>query len=156
MSKLLAFSNVNKYLCDIIRTMKKEKRHIFYLLFFISIIMLVVPVIPHHHHANGAICMKQDAVPETQCPVHHQHHQDSDPCCDSECMAKLQSPVPTAQMDIIHPVQFAIILFHEPLFRLLILPQQQALRTESVYIESLHGTFITRATGLRAPPYILA
>lgn len=47
-------------------------------------------------------------------------------------------------------------LFSEPLLRLLALPEETGIRQEFVYQESLHGTFITRATGLRAPPSVLA
>ena len=40
--------------------------------------------------------------------------------------------------------------------QLLTLPDETGIRQEFVYLESLHGTFITRATGLRAPPSVLA
>ena len=36
------------------------------------------------------------------------------------------------------------------------LPEETGIRQEFVYLESLHGTFITCATGLRAPPSVLA
>lgn len=47
-------------------------------------------------------------------------------------------------------------LFTEPLLKLLTLPEETGIRQEFVYLESLHGTFITCATGLRAPPSVLA
>lgn len=47
-------------------------------------------------------------------------------------------------------------LFTEPLLKLLALPEETGIRQEFVYLEFLHGTFITRATGLRAPPSVLA
>lgn len=133
--------------------MKKNKRHILYLLFCISIVMLIVPVMPHHHHTEGVICMKSNAAAEHPCPVHHHNHKT---CCNNECAAKWQSPIPAVQRNIAQHTLFSIILFHEPLLKLLLTPQEVSLDTNLVYLESLHGTFITRATGLRAPPTLLA
>lgn len=135
----------------------ENKWHIWSFLFVISIIMVTITAIPHHHHSDGMICMKDD-IQETACPCspESQHHHD-DPCCTNECMASFNSPVPTAQNQEVQPhYLYAITLFTEPLLRLLTQPEEHIIRHYSVYIESLHGTFITRAAGLRAPPYFLS
>ena len=121
---------------------------------FVSIIMLAVPVIPHHHHANGVICMKHDIAPESSCP-HHHHHQANDSCCDSECMTQLNSSVPSIQVD--HGPQHILIaiLFDDNLLRNLFDPQERQLRDNYAYLESLHGTNISRAFVLRGPPCAL-
>jgi hypothetical protein len=37
----------------------------------------------------------------------------------------------------------------------LVLPEESGQRQDCIYQESLHGTYLTRATGLRAPPCVL-
>lgn len=117
--------------------------------------MLIVPLIPHHHHSNGIICMKDD-IKDTECPYHHNHHHhNDDPCCTSDCMTNFESFVPAQQLDEVQPhYLYSIILFTEPLLRFVTQPEENSLLREHVYLESLHGTFITRAAGLRAPPYL--
>lgn len=130
----------------------RNKRYILRFLFFISIIMLVVPVVPHHHHSDGIICMKNDITPEAQCPTHN-HHQDNDACCNDECQARFHSPVPTVQADFGQPQHiFVAILFDDFIFHNLFKPQEQRIKNDGAYRENLHGTNITRAFGLRAPP----
>lgn len=117
-------------------------------------VMLVVPLIPHHHHSDGIICMKDD-IKETECPCDHQHHHHSenDPCCTNECMTHFESPTPVEQLYEVQPQFFYITtLFTEPLLRFLTQPEERNIHRDYVYIESLHGMFITHATGLRAPP----
>ena len=131
----------------------KNKRYILYSLMVTCMIMLVVPLIPHHHHGNGMICMKDD-VKDTDypCDQQHHHHQD-EPCCTSNCMTYIESSVPTPQLDEVQPQYFYIsTLFTEPLLRFLTQPEEKNIHREYVYLESLHGTYILCATGLRAPP----
>ncbi len=117
--------------------------------------MLAVPFIPHHHHADGMICMKHDIACENQCPI-HAHHPESDPCCSNECPAHFSSPVPNVQTDLGPQHVFIAILFTDFIIENLFRPQERQLANEYVYRESLHGTNITRAFGLRAPPYVFA
>ncbi|WP_270570629.1 DUF6769 family protein [Bacteroides eggerthii] len=134
----------------------KTKRYIAFFLFFISMIMLTVPVIPHHHHEDGMICMKND-LPSDGC-CHHQDACNEHCCCDTGCMTThffQQTPNPN-NSDIQPCFVWVTTLFVEPLLKLLTLPDETGIRQEFVYMESLHGTFITRATGLRAPPSVLA
>ena len=133
----------------------KNKRYILYFLLVISMIMLAVPVIPHHHHADGMICMKPDVTPEAQCPAHNHHHE-NDSCCSNECLARFSSPVPNVQTDLGPQHVFIAILFTDFIIENLLRPQERQLTNEYVYRESLHGTNITRAFALRAPPYVFA
>lgn len=134
----------------------KKKRYIAYFLFFISMIMLVVPVIPHHHHDNGMICMKNDIPAEGCCQ--HQGPCSEHCCCDTGCMTThFFQQTPNSDNSDVHPdLVWVTTLFSEPILRLLSLPEEAGTGYESVYIVSLHGTFITRASGLRAPPCVLA
>lgn len=131
--------------------MKKNKRNIVLFLFFINIIMLIVPVIPHHHHPNGMICMKHDLPVEQQCRTHH-HHPGSDSCCDSECMTRFESSTPVLQTDSGPDYVFIATLFTDQIIESILRPQEKRINNEFVYRESLHGTNISRALGLRAPP----
>lgn len=138
--------------------MKGKKRIIVTLLFFINIIMLVAPVIPHHHHPDGMICMKQDLPVEQQCPMHnHHHHQNhqpgSDSCCNSECLTRFQSPIPSIHTDSGPDYVFIATLFTDVIIEHLLRPQERRVKNYYVYRDSLHGTDTPRATSLRAPPY---
>lgn len=148
---------INFYLCNPTKDRRmKTKRYIAYFLFFISMLVLVVPVIPHHHHEDGTICMKSDLPSDGCC-----HHQDacSEHCCyGAGCMTThfyQQAPNPDQ-----HSLQPGFVwvntLLPELLFKFPALSEETRIRQVFVYIESLHGTFITRATGLRAPPSVLA
>ena len=133
----------------------RNKRYIIYFMMIISMVMLVVPLIPHHHHSNGIICMKDD-IKDTECPYHHNHHHhNDDPCCTDNCMANLESSVPAPQLDEVQPQYiYSITLFTEPLLRFITQSGERNVHRDYVYHESLHGTFITCAAGLRAPPYL--
>lgn len=134
----------------------KEKRHIAYFLLFISMVMLIVPVIPHHHHDNGMICMKNDLSSDGCC--HHQGPCNEHCCCDTGCMTThFYQQAPNSDNSSVQPTfLWVTTLFSEPILKLLTIPEETSARQRFVYRESLHGTFITRATGLRAPPCILA
>lgn len=137
----------------------KKKRYIAFFLFFISMVMLMVPVIPHHHHDNGLICMKGDLPQEEGC-CHQQHKEPccNHSCCDKGCMTThFFQRVPSSDNAILHPgFVWVTTLFSEPMLRLLFLSPDSGRKLEFIYLESLHGTFITRAAGLRAPPFVLA
>lgn len=135
-----------------------KKQRILYFLITISVLMVTVPLIPHHHHTNGAICLDTH-IEETQCACehHHHHHEHNDPCCTSDCITSFESSVPTGQINKVPSQDFyTIILFTEPLLRLLTLPEKKGVQPDYVYVEHLHGACITCAAGLRAPPYILS
>lgn len=152
---------------------QKRNRTIAWLLLLISMIMLVVPVVPHHHHTDGRICMKND-ITTTCCGPSETYNQQTDEtpqtpdygfcgihnhgdhcCCDTGCLTthyynQPQQGNPTHE---IHPdFLWVTTLFCEPILQLLLSPQRELRRMDCVYHESLHGTQLVRATGLRAPP----
>lgn len=130
--------------------MKGNKKYIISLLFFINIIMLVATVIPHHHHLDGTICMKNDFPEQQSCPIHH--HQGSDPCCNDICLTHFISHTPLAQSNCAPHFVFVATLFTDAIISKLLLPQERHIKDYYAYKESLHGTNISRAFGLRAPP----
>lgn len=137
----------------------KRKRHIAYWLLFVSMIMLVVPVIPHHHHTDGLLCMKNDLTEEC-CNHHHDAEKKEHCCCDTGCLTThfFQKTPSTDHQAMTAPdfPLWVMPLFFEPILSLLLLPDDEGRGQDPIYIESLHGTFITRAAGLRAPPAQLA
>ena len=134
----------------------EKKRHITLLLLFISLIMLMIPVTPHHHHADGLICMKHDIAADCCSHPHSADHNHC--CCNTGCVTTHFVPqTPASDEAYARPDDAgAVTLFIEPLSNLSIQIQLHARRPDYIYLESLHGTFITRATGLRAPPSVLA
>lgn len=115
--------------------MKGKKRFIVTMLFIINIIMLVAAVIPHHHHPNGMICMKQDQPVEQQCPNHH-HHPASDSCCNSECMTRFHSPIPSVHTDSGPNYVFIATLFTDVIIEHLLRPQERRVKNYYIYRES--------------------
>lgn len=133
----------------------KERRYITYLLLLVSVIALMVPVIPHHHHAGGLMCLKHDYTPaeQRQADTTEPHHNCQDASCMSDNFFQL---TPTSGHNDVQPdFQWAIPLLNDLCASLLLPPEANYKRHSSFYIESLHGTLIVRATGLRAPPCIL-
>lgn len=134
----------------------RNERYIAFFLIFISIAMLMVPVIPHHHHDDGLICMKDDIT--SDCCEQHHDAECEHCCCDTGCVTThFFQQTPTAANGETHP-DFPIIitLFSESILKILLLPERDIPKREYIYLESLHGTYLTRATGLRAPPSVLA
>ena len=120
--------------------MKGKKRIIVTLLFFINIIMLVAAVIPHHHHPNGMICMKQDLPVEQQCPKHH-HHPESDACCNSECLTRFQSSIPSIHSYSSPDYVFIATLFTDVIIEHLLRPQEKRVKNYYVFrrLSAWHG-----------------
>ena len=139
--------------------MEKEKKYIIYLLLMVSIIMLAVPVFPHHHHADGHICMKNDVEPSC-CHTPHHHHPAGHPnCChDKGCIAShfvQRTPRTERQAPAPRPVLLPASLI-ALIGQLSVSDDFYQTTSYSPYIESLHGDYIARASGLRAPPSHLA
>ena len=139
--------------------MEKEKKYIVYLLFLVSIIMLAVPVVPHHHHAGALICMNNDVEPSC-CHTPHHHHPAGHPnCChDKGCIAShfvQRTPRTERQAPVLKPVLLPAVL-STFLRQLYAFGEPCQPVSYSPYIESLHGVYIARASGLRAPPSLLA
>ena len=114
-----------------------RKPYITALLLLLSILMLAVPVVPHHHHGSEAICLKNDL--HTGCgETNHHHHPAGHPnCChDKGCLTHQDLSLLVSLLSP-YTVFYSTALY-------------------SPYIESLHGVYIARASGLRAPPSLLA
>ena len=129
----------------------KPQRHAAYLLLLLSILMLGVPVIPHHHHADGVLCMKNDV--QAGCCTPAPDEAEGHCCCDTGCpAAHFFQQRPDAGPDIPLPLSNDILFLPTELLALLISHSPGQSTTTPFYIESLHDTLFTRATGLRAPP----
>ena len=114
-----------------------------------GIIMLLSVIIPHHHHSNGLSCFKS--------LTEHSHKSASshDCGCNGHNVALFTSMLSHAtDVDASHllfPLQvlFDYINPPEPAFC-----GQPFERSRAFYIESLHDSWITCASGLRAPPVL--
>ena len=128
----------------------KPQRYAAYLLLLLSILMLSVPVIPHHHHADGALCMKNDV--HAGCCTTEAEGTEGHCCCDTGCpAAHFFQQRPDASPDIPQPLSNDVFFLPAELQALLVCHSPGQSPTP-IYIESLHDTQLTRATGLRAPP----
>lgn len=132
-----------------IRGMREKvgNRIIRYVLLMAGILMLLSVMVPHHHHADGSPCYK----PLTERSAHN--NTDSgvpgDCSCDSHNLFLLHSA------NDIGPHLFPHLVLFEHFNASDDHLYQWLLRHERpVYIESLHDSWIARATGLRAPPRI--
>ena len=67
--------------------------------------------------------------------------------------ARLNSPTPSVQADNNPHYLFTAILFTDFIIENLFRPQERRIKNYYAYRESLHGTAVNRAFGLRAPPY---
>lgn len=135
----------------------RNKLHIKLFLLFVSMVLVAMPAIPHHHHGTGVVCMKDDLKETDCCDAHHSHHhQEDDPCCTEGCVTHFKASTPTVDLDHVQPLYVYVdTLFTLPLLRFLTqLTEKDAPPLRAVYVESLHGTYIARAAGLRAPPYL--
>ncbi|RHJ83558.1 hypothetical protein DW103_06785 [Parabacteroides sp. AM08-6] len=119
-----------------------------------SIVMLLSVIIPHHHHSNGLPCYKSLAteVPDGG----HNHPQSHDCGCSGHNVALYTSILSHAtDSDISQHLFPLLVLFDyinppEPVFC-----QQLFENEQDIYIESMHDTWISTASGLRAPPFAL-
>ena len=129
--------------------MKAKKNIIRYVMLIAGIIMLLSVIIPHHHHSNGLPCFKS--------LTEHSHKSASshDCGCNGHNVALFTSLLSHAtDVDASHllfPLQvlFDYINPPEPAFC-----GQPFERSRAFYIESLHDSWITCASGLRAPPVL--
>lgn len=133
--------------------MKRSRRLTAIMLLWVSMIMLAIPVVPHHHHADGQICMKNDLT--NDCCANHNHSTTEHCCCDTGCLTThYVNPPQQTDGNHIQPDFFWVtVLFADPFLELQLLPSQKRIRKEEAFFrESLHGIFIVRAMGMRAPP----
>lgn len=131
--------------------MKAKKRIYQYVMLVASIVMLLSVVIPHHHHSNGLPCYK--SVKTEAAHGGHGSSNSHDCGCNGHNVALYTSLLThITDVDMGHQLFPLLVLFDyinppEPAFN-----GQFSEREQSFYIETLHGTWITSASGLRAPP----
>jgi hypothetical protein len=135
----------------------KINTYILSLFLFIGFMVVITPAIPHHHHSNGVICIRDDMKADDCCSSSRtpQHHPNNDPCCTDNCLTQLvetESALQKAEPIQPHYIQLTV-LYTESLLRTLTPPLEIPDHLDYVYLESLHGTYIIRAAGLRAPPF---
>ena len=116
-----------------------------------SIFMLLSVVLPHHHHKDGAPCYKwltTEASAES-----HADTESHDCGCNGHNVALFSSlQLHLTDMDTCHFLMPLLTLFAynyslQPAFI-----SQFFGCSHAIYIESLHDTWISSASGLRAPP----
>ena len=131
--------------------MKAKEKIIRYVMLVASIVMLLSVVVPHHHHSNGMPCFKSLTT-----DTHSHKSASSHDCgCNGHNLALFTSLLSHASdlyvSHLLFPLQvlFDYINPPEPAFC-----GQLFDRGRAFYIESLHDTWITCASGLRAPPVL--
>lgn len=143
----------------------KHKRHIMqWVVWISSVFFLLSATAPHHHHDGGKVCFMSfwgDGAKHACChtcgetsPNGHPHHHPLQTCDD--CGATVSVTL-TQDHDSHAAVTPVLISFFVLLNYLYPAELEQAglcfsRKYPSFYIEALHDTWITRTSGLRAPP----
>ena len=130
-----------------------KRKYISYLLLLFSILMLTIPVMPHHHHADGQICIKDNV--HTDCCHHHnddaQAHNHG--CEDTGCVTThFFQQLPSGNEHKSHIDDIQLVEYIIPYILSYFAPEIPKNHIDYGYRESLHGTRIPFAKGLRAPP----
>jgi len=134
--------------------MKKDGNHIIRLFMLAaSFVLLLTVVIPHHHHDDGMPCIHLFEHSEGEDGESHQHTCD---CVGHDLAFNSNILQDNGENDI--------TLLLMPLFTVAdyayppdILTSSAAFPSDgTVYIESLHSTWIPAAAGLRAPPFVIS
>lgn len=126
--------------------MKQRKITILFL-FLVSLFMLAAEVVPHHHH-EGAPCFRVAETEQSDSPFHHGGN------CECDCFTALYEAQNNAHS---HHESYcnhfpSITLLANLITSCLFLSESVSPSELPVYIENLHGVWISCATGLRAPP----
>lgn len=144
---LVVFRN-SYYLCAM--RDKVKQRIIQYVLLIAGVIMLLSVVAPHHHHRDGTPCY--DSL--TTESAHGDKSADTHDCsCDGHNLAYFNSLISHVTDGSAHQYLMPLLVLFDyiyppgPVFY-----ERQFYRENTIYVESLRGTWIVNATGLRAPP----
>lgn len=128
--------------------MKRKDNIIRYFLLLTGLLMLLAYTLPHHHHADGMPCYKvlAEANPADA-------HDTESHCCGCTGHFLFFDTSQSAASADGHLHLFPLTLLTDG-FRLLAVPDVKpaSKRQPAVYIESLHDTWLSAASGLRAPP----
>lgn len=134
--------------------MRVKKKIVQYVMLLAGILVLLSVVVPHHHHGNGMPCYQMLMTETTQ--DNHSSGEGHDCDCSGHNLVfnsslelhatdgdALQYLFPLLVLfDYMYPPEIG---FHGQLFGW----------ERSVYMESLHDMWSTRAVGLRAPPQLV-
>lgn len=124
-----------------------------YVLLVASILMLVSVIVPHHHHSNGMPCYEVMATEAS----HGDHDGEESHDCDctghnTAFLTSVQSHFTDGDVDLyLLPLLVLFDYINPPE---LSFSEQYIERDGAFFIESLHSTWITSASGLRAPPVL--
>lgn len=121
-----------------------------------SILMLLSVVVPHHHHSDGLPCyhsIAAEAVHGDSTEVPSERPDAHDCGCNGHNIALHTSVLSHVTDGDVSQYLFPLLIVFD-----YINPPQPELTglrfgsEQAVYIESLHDTWISSASGLRAPP----
>lgn len=137
--------------------MKLKERISYFMVLMASFLVLLSVVVPHHHHADGSPCYEW--LWKGVSSDSHTHSQESDHDHATDCTHN-QALKPAIEK---HVVSDDIHLWLVPLYSFFNLLRQNdsdwlcALfeQGQTAYQETLHTSWISRATGLRAPPSLI-
>lgn len=134
--------------------MKKE-RIATYVSLIASLLLLLSVVVPHHHHADGMPCYHwlTELTDEDDADSSDTTH--SAAAHDCGCLGHNQalfSSVEQHAASDLHLIPLFILFNCIHAFEAVALPLPFE-REQAFYIESLHDSWIAKASGLRAPPF---
>lgn len=137
--------------------MKLKERISYFMVLMASFLVLLSVVVPHHHHADGSPCYEW--LWKGVSSDSHTHSQESDHDHATDCTHS-QALKPAIEK---HVVSDDIHLWLSSLFSLFYLLCQHGPDclcglfeiSQTIYQETLHASWIPRATGLRAPPPLI-
>ena len=134
------------------------RRHIASLFCLLSLLVLGAVVLPHHHHHDWQICLKND-LQQSPCCEHRLPADECEHCCCNKgCITThfFQRQSQTPHLLQLHHLWTTVPCNGTRLPKPSDFPAAFSRERKYTYSESLHGTYIARAKGLRAPPVVLA
>lgn len=132
-------------------TKRVKKIVVQYVMLMAGILILLSVVIPHHHHSDGLACYKFMTTESAEGSADEAHNCD----CTGHNLAfnsSIQSHITDG--DAVQYLFPLLILFDYVYSPEPVSEGRLFNSGETAYIESLHDTWIVRATGLRAPPML--
>ncbi|WP_080904410.1 DUF6769 family protein [Parabacteroides sp. Marseille-P3160] len=130
-----------------------KKSFIAYALLVSSLFIPLSFLIPHHHHSDGTFCFSLSLVEEAEHEAEGHHESSQCPCSGQNQAVYTIIQTHLSGSIWLYPIPLEKFYSYAPPVFLL---SKQALQWRQLhYIEFLHGVWIARATGLRAPPVSL-